>query len=171
MLSVWCLVPGNYPTARRLRPLRSLIEDRTIAEKSIDLILSRYLQPVSLGLADALRRQFWANLPPERIDRLFALPSTSYDASGLRFSNPVLAILRSGFVIRFKDKKQEAVLQFILEKIVETEPEATDSPAHLAWEWTRERVRLELHPDRAARQLIELDKTPLRDCIRAEMEN
>ena len=43
MLSVWCLVPGNYPTARRLRPLRSLIEDRTIAEKSIDLILSRYL--------------------------------------------------------------------------------------------------------------------------------
>ena len=45
MLSVWCLVPGNYPTARRLRPLRSLIEDRTIAEKSIDLILSRYLPP------------------------------------------------------------------------------------------------------------------------------
>ena len=43
MLSVWCLVPGNYPTARRLRPLRSLLEDRTIAEKSIDLILSRYL--------------------------------------------------------------------------------------------------------------------------------
>ena len=47
MLSVWCLVPGNYPTARRLRPLRSLIEDRTIAEKSIDLILSRYLIFVS----------------------------------------------------------------------------------------------------------------------------
>ena len=45
MLSVWCLVPGNYPTARRLRPLRSLLEDRTIAEKSIDLILSRYLNP------------------------------------------------------------------------------------------------------------------------------
>ena len=40
MLSVWCLVPGNYPTARRLRPLRSLIEDRTIAEKSIDLIIA-----------------------------------------------------------------------------------------------------------------------------------
>ena len=49
MLSVWCLVPGNYPTARRLRPLRSLIEDRTIAEKSIDLILSRYLS-LSVGL-------------------------------------------------------------------------------------------------------------------------
>ena len=48
MLSVWCLVPGNYPTARRLRPLRSLIEDRTIAEKSIDLILSRYLTPKNL---------------------------------------------------------------------------------------------------------------------------
>ena len=43
MLSVWCLVPGNYPTARRLRPLRSLIEDRTIAEKSIDLILVQVL--------------------------------------------------------------------------------------------------------------------------------
>ena len=47
MLSVWCLVPGNYPTARRLRPLRSLLEDRTIAEKSIDLILSRYLLPTN----------------------------------------------------------------------------------------------------------------------------
>ena len=50
MLSVWCLVPGNYPTARRLRPLRSLIEDRTIAEKSIDLILSRYLDVWERGL-------------------------------------------------------------------------------------------------------------------------
>ena len=48
MLSVWCLVPGNYPTARRLRPLRSLIEDRTIAEKSIDLILSRYLEHLQM---------------------------------------------------------------------------------------------------------------------------
>ena len=51
MLSVWCLVPGNYPTARRLRPLRSLLEDRTIAEKSIDLILSRYLIIYSLAEA------------------------------------------------------------------------------------------------------------------------
>ena len=48
MLSVWCLVPGNYPTARRLRPLRSLLEDRTIAEKSIDLILSRYLKEIEV---------------------------------------------------------------------------------------------------------------------------
>ena len=48
MLSVWCLVPGNYPTARRLRPLRSLLEDRTIAEKSIDLILSRYLYAMKI---------------------------------------------------------------------------------------------------------------------------
>ena len=54
MLSVWCLVPGNYPTARRLRPLRSLIEDRTIAEKSIDLILSRYL---GLSNGQAVRKR------------------------------------------------------------------------------------------------------------------
>ena len=53
MLSVWCLVPGNYPTARRLRPLRSLLEDRTIAEKSIDLILSRYLD-LNQQIADAM---------------------------------------------------------------------------------------------------------------------
>ncbi|MCI0526705.1 MAG: hypothetical protein L0Y56_04535, partial [Nitrospira sp.] len=48
------------------------------------------IQPVNLGLADALRQRFHADLPPERIERLFALPGPTHSVSGLQFSNPVL---------------------------------------------------------------------------------
>ena len=43
---VWCLVvtrPPDYQATRRQRPLTSPIHHRSIAENSIDLILSRYL--------------------------------------------------------------------------------------------------------------------------------
>ena len=43
MPCVWCLVPGSYQTTRRQRPLTSPIHDRSIAENSINLILSRHL--------------------------------------------------------------------------------------------------------------------------------
>ena len=43
MPCVWCLVPGSYQTTRRQRPLTAPIHDRSIAENSINLILSRHL--------------------------------------------------------------------------------------------------------------------------------
>ena len=46
MPCVWCLVPGSYQTTRRQRPLTAPIHDRSIAENSINLILSRHLPGV-----------------------------------------------------------------------------------------------------------------------------
>ena len=46
MPCVWCLVPGSYQTTRRQRPLTAPIHDRSIAENSINLILSRHLPTI-----------------------------------------------------------------------------------------------------------------------------
>ena len=58
------------------------------------------VQPITLGLADKLRREFYPYLLPERIERLNVLPDTQRDAAGLRFSSEVLAELRQGFATR-----------------------------------------------------------------------
>lgn len=129
------------------------------------------IQPVTMGLADALRREFQPHLSPERIERLFALPGTSMSASGIRFSVPVLAVLRAGFMVRWDQHRQDEILRFLMEKIAETEPEQKDSLAHLVWQWTMERVRLELEPDRALEQIAKLEETPLKGAIQAELEN
>jgi formylglycine-generating enzyme required for sulfatase activity len=129
------------------------------------------LQPVSLGLADALRRAFFPELPAARIERLFILPNTTETVNGLYFSKPVLGVLRAGFQRRCSKSKQEQVLQFILKKLEEVEPTDEESLAHLAWEWRWQRVNLELNPDDALQRLEQLAKTPLGDAIRAELEN
>lgn len=129
------------------------------------------IQPVSPGLADALRRAFLPHLPPERVERLHRLPGTTRTVAGLRFSTPVLATLRAGFAIYWDDAEQEAVLAFILARIRDVEPPETDSLAHLAWEWSIERVRLELDPDRAVERIAELAKTPLGNAIRANLDD
>ena len=54
MPCVWCLVPGSYQTTRRQRPLTAPIHDRSIAENSINLILSRHLQEFGLDPDAAL---------------------------------------------------------------------------------------------------------------------
>jgi len=129
------------------------------------------LQPVSLGLADALRCQFFPHLPPQRIERLFALPNNINTINGLHFSKPIIAILRDGFQLRFTDKQQQEILQFILDKLKEVKPEDEQSPAHLAWEWRYHRVNLELNPDKALQRLAELAGTNLGQAIRTELEN
>ncbi|HEX8089866.1 MAG TPA: hypothetical protein VF762_13485, partial [Blastocatellia bacterium] len=128
------------------------------------------IQPITPGLADGLRVRFQPHLPPWRIERLFMLPGTTRTTSGLRFSIPVLSVLRSGFAIRWDKESQETILGYILQKVKEIEPREKDSLAHLTWEVTLERVRLELDPDRAAKRLAELEKTPLSAAIKAELD-
>lgn len=128
------------------------------------------IQPITLGLADALRLEFQSQVPPERIERLLMLPGTTHSLAGVRFSIPVLAVLRSGFVVRWDEKKQEEILSFLLDTIKKVEPVEQDSLAHLAWEWSLERVRLEIAPDKALKRLAALDKTPLGNAIRSELQ-
>jgi len=129
------------------------------------------LQPISLGLADALRYHFFNRLPPERIERLFALPNTINTVNGLHFAHSIIAILRQGFLRDFTDAKQEEILQFILDKLKAAEPKDKQSPAHLAWEWRYQRVNLELNPKEALQRLSELAGTPLGQSVRSELEN
>ena len=130
------------------------------------------LQPVSPGLADAVRREFHEHLPPERIERLYALPGTRHNVSGIRFSDEVLKVLREGFVVRRNEGEQEKVLRFLLKKVEEAEQAEAekDSMAHLAWEAIKERVRLELERDYDAARLAQLAKTPLGASISANLE-
>ena len=51
MPCVWCLVPGSYQTTRRQRPLTPPIHHRSIAENSINLILSRHLPVGGIRIA------------------------------------------------------------------------------------------------------------------------
>ena len=128
------------------------------------------VQPLSFGMADALRRAFDAALPPQRLDRLVALPGTVRTEAGLYFDTPVLAVLRRGFAVRWEADRQEAVLRFMIERIDEAEPPEPDSWAHLTWEWMRERVHLELEPDAALQRLSALAQTRLGDAMRAALD-
>gem|GEM_PF-204996 len=128
-------------------------------------------QPVNLGLADALRREFHPVLSPGRIERLHRLPGTTRTVSGLRFSVEVLKILRTGFLVRRSVSEQEDVLRFLIKKIEEREPKEKDSLAYLKWEIKKERVRMELEQNNDLKRLAQLVETPLGDTIRAELEN
>lgn len=119
------------------------------------------IQPISPGLADALRREFHPELPPEFIDRLFALPFTTYNSSGLRFDDKTLKLLRKGFIERKMVEEQNNVLQFILHHVETAEPEHTDSLAHLKWYLIRQRICLELYDYFDIMQFSPFYRTPM----------
>jgi peptide/nickel transport system ATP-binding protein len=124
------------------------------------------IQPLSLGMADALRRECARHLFPEQVERLFRLPKTEWYASGLHFSLPVVSALHSGFTETWSMREQEKILEFIIEKIEKEEPPEKKSRRHLIWQWTLERVRMEVDPDAALESLAKLSETPLGDRIR-----
>ena len=129
------------------------------------------LQPVSPGLADALRREFHPHLPAGRVERLHALPGARRSVSGLRFSDEALKVLRAGFMVRRDEDEQEDVLRFLLREIGRAEPDEEGSLAYLAWESVAERVRLELEQDGDLERLAQLAQTPLGSAIDASLEN
>lgn len=169
----------TYPTNRLTEHRMPAFSGRDVASR-VEWLLGDALpwaqacamiQPLTLGLADSLRRQFQPHLPPERIGRLYILPGTTHSNSGLRFSDPVLAALRSGFVMRWDDETQEKILRHILNKIDEVEPAQKNSLAHLSWQWVSARVRLELDPYSALEDIERLVQTPLGNHIKADLEN
>ncbi len=129
------------------------------------------LQPVSPGLADALRQTFHPDLPAEQIERLYALPGTRSNVVGMRFSDEVLMVLRRGFLTRRTEHEQEEILRFILHTIDQARPDDPDGLAGLAWETVRERVRLELEPDQALERLAQMAQTPLGGALSSSLDN
>ncbi|HMQ32203.1 MAG TPA: hypothetical protein PKD53_15845 [Chloroflexaceae bacterium] len=125
-------------------------------------------QPVSRGLAGALRRRFFQSLPPERIERLYALPGTKETVAGLYFAPEVQKVLREGFFARRGEADQRQVLAAILDELRRVEP-AGGGLGHMAWELCCERVRLELDPDNDLDRLYQLAQTPLGPKIREDL--
>ncbi|MGB8508434.1 MAG: ABC transporter ATP-binding protein [Pyrinomonadaceae bacterium] len=126
------------------------------------------IQPLSLGMADALRREYAPHLPPGRIERLFRLPKTSWTAAGLHFSLPVLSVLREDFLRSWSVREQEDVLAFIIEHVRREEPPEKGSLRYLTWWWALEKIRLESEPDSALESLAKLSTTPLGDRVKRD---
>ncbi|MEO5333419.1 MAG: hypothetical protein H7839_15505 [Magnetococcus sp. YQC-5] len=117
-------------------------------------------QPIRLNVADALRHSFYHALPAERLDRLIALPGTRLTDAGLSFAEPVLRILRNGFLRHRSVGDQDKVLAFLLEAERQAEPPA-DSPSHLEWRWRCARIQTEIDPDVAAPEIQSLRRTAI----------
>ncbi len=162
----WCgVAPGGSGARLEEHDLERLLGDSLPWAQSCAMMVS----PVSLGLADALRRRFHEDLPPERIERLVTLPGVLYNAAGLRFSRHVSELLRDGFLVRTSPDMQRHVPEFLIAELRQAEPEDKESLEYQAWEWRLEQLRLRLDPEPARRRLEELAKGPLRDAIRAEL--
>ncbi|MFO1429396.1 MAG: formylglycine-generating enzyme family protein [Candidatus Competibacteraceae bacterium] len=163
--TTWCGLPARELSVPLAIHVERLLGNALLWAQDCAMMLP----PLSLGLADALRKEFHPQLPPERIERLYNLPGTTWNTSGLQFSQSVLAVLRRGFVLRRSEARQQKALEFLLRQIQQAEPENEHSPAHFAWEWRRERVRLELEPDLAVQRLTRFAQSPLGEAIRAEL--
>ena len=129
------------------------------------------LRPMSLGLADALRRALYPHLPPERLGRLLALPGTDLDEDRIRFSDPVYATLRRSFDRHRFGADRDNVLREISKHLERAEPENKDSLAHQSWELAREVIRLCLDEHNDAERLAALAGGPLQGAIESEFED
>lgn len=134
------------------------------------------LQPVPLGLADCLRRAFFAHLPPERIERLMTLPGTSLGKGGFSFSDAVLKELRRGFQIRCSEERRKAILERILAELDKTWQEeygeqtgAKSGLARLAWQKYYQLVNIQLKPKQALKGIAKLKSSPLGSAIEADL--
>jgi phosphate transport system substrate-binding protein len=128
--------------------------------------------PVSLGLAERLRRHFLPALPAERLARLMALPDSLLTAAGLQLAAPVRATLRTGFERRWSSDQRRQVHDFLYRQFRAEEPKPPDCLAHLGWE--RRYRWLQLYdPDpkqrtEALARLHALTATPLGGAVRAD---
>nr|VFJ44498.1 MAG: Formylglycine-generating enzyme, required for sulfatase activity, contains SUMF1/FGE domain [Candidatus Kentron sp. DK] len=152
------------------------------------------LQPMPLGLADAIRGKFHPHLPPERLGRLFALPGATHTASGLLFSGPVLDVLRGipaepvgkggpPWPDSFRATKAKKVATapvsdglgaFLRAALEQAEPPRGEGGkpglAHLKWEMARERLRLDAGEiDDDLQRMAELARSPLGDALLADL--
>ena len=126
--------------------------------------------PLSLALAQRLRREFYPRLEEDCIGRLWALPGVRCEGRGLYLPARVLALLRSGFAVQDMHL-QEAVLDFLEQCIRRAEPDPQNRRAHLAWRWYFARLQLERKPDAALAAIRALTAEPaLKVDIRQEMK-
>lgn len=131
------------------------------------------IQPLPLGLADALRREYHSHLPVSRLERLFMLPGTTRSVEGLCFSFPVLSILKNGFCSIRTKEEQKKVITFILQKIDEAKPVVSKEKItmqEISWRYVRARVKMEVDPDEALKELALLYRYPIKKTIGVQLK-
>ncbi|MCP4699936.1 MAG: PEGA domain-containing protein [Gammaproteobacteria bacterium] len=161
------LQPEQMDAIRKLEPITHILGDALPWAQDCAMI-----QPITEGLADALRRKFHDNVPPGRIECLYMLPNTTRTAAGLHFSNETLKVLRRGFLESRSEEEQQAVLQFLLDEVEKAKPkEEENSLAYLSWEAVRERVRLDLGAEDDLQRFGELLHTPLAKSLGDSLAN
>jgi hypothetical protein len=163
----WGGLPPRPLIGRLAEYVETLLGDSLLWVQACAMVVP----PFSLGLADRVRERFHPDLPPERRQRLLALPGTMRSVGGITFSLEVTAVLREGFRRRRSPAAQEEVLAFLAERIREAEPPEVASRAHQAWEWRLERLRLEHDPDSAIERLAVLSQGPLQGAILGDLSS
>ena len=124
------------------------------------------IQPITPALAQRLRETFHNQIPPSRIERLWSLPFTRNNVSGMRFHSKVLQVLRNSFMARREELAQGDVISFIFGHIEMAEPALpSNNLAHMAWETVKERFKLEFDRENDLKRLEELASTPLRQMV------
>lgn len=131
------------------------------------------LQPLSLALADKLRKRFFADLPQRRLERLVGLPNTSRTIWGLMFSEPVKQVLRGQFLRCVDEQSRETILRFILEEMENPKIKPLEKVdgkytlAYLNWKCMHELLRVNIGSEResAKKELDLLLDTPLNSFI------
>ncbi len=130
------------------------------------------IQPVTLGLAEAIRLEFHPKISKDKIQRICKLPQTIFSTSGMKFSKEIMIFLRRELLNRRTEKEIMAVHKFISNEIKKVEPkEDEDSLAYLSWEAIYQRVQLEVSQVDALKRLEELSLSPLGGYIESSLDN
>lgn len=158
--------PEGRPLTLRRQALRILGD---AADWAADCAL---VQPISLALADRIRRHLHPHQAWQAFSRLLALPGSSLAAEGLRFGAPMTAFLRQRFALRRPPDTQARVTSLLLQAIEDARPDAPGSSyAEAAWDWTRLQVKLYAQPDDALPEIARLrdrrliDPAPIDDLL------
>ena len=126
--------------------------------------------PLGMGMAHALRRRFFSNVPSEQLQRLALLPESVAERGGrLIFAPRTRTLLRYWFQVRIDDARQRDILRFILDCFDAVEPPVRSVANHRLWQWQRARVQLDLEPGEALATVARLSRTTLRPAIRAAL--
>ncbi|MDX0009827.1 hypothetical protein GOC40_24690 [Sinorhizobium meliloti] len=115
------------------------------------------LEPMSYGLADAIRQRFHPDLPWIAFSRLAALPGTSVGVEGIRYQGAVRSLLLANMAQQEPTATREAVVELIAAKLAHARHGLPpDSPAQALADLAIARVSLHSKPDEAVRDLVRI---------------
>ncbi|QTR49754.1 formylglycine-generating enzyme family protein [Candidatus Thiothrix anitrata] len=128
--------------------------------------------PVSPALLVRLLREFAPHLPLTRLQRLYALPNTQSDASGLYWGVDVLRLLRGQFHQWCRGEEKQRVQARLLGWYRAAKPDNEGCLRYYAWYWRYLRLLLEFSPRQAipAMEQLQVSVAPLQAQIEQELQ-